>query len=344
VAIQCSHITEGGKIPHPNSVPIELSATGGKRPPSLQQRQLSVVAANALETAKNSLHLRLLATNVPHLYGRVVAARKQPELPVVLEGPDERGVRLYGFVLELVLVEELSVDGAEEETAPGVDGGSDAVFGRDGSDCLCRCLASDLVDAGDVHLQVLEGARDARGDPVLLLDVHDELLLLDELGRTALPLLHPALLHRAHLLQVTHARHLRLPQKALQLSLELAYLRLYLSQQLSRLEAQSRQRFEAGLWDFVVGQRQSAYEFAVVLLEGSLDACNGLRGGGGAGEAPDFFVMHDEKAIIGLLLLALRTAHRLQIKPLLCLHPLHFIITPIPSAEPEKLIKTHALQ
>lgn len=262
----------------------------------------------------------------------------------MLESPDEGGVRLYGFVLELVLVEELSVHGAEEETAPGVDGGSDAVFGRDGSGCLGRCLALDLVDAGDVHLQVLEGASDARGDPVLLLDVHDELLLLDELRRTALPLLHPALLHRPHLLQVTHARHLRLRQEALQLRLELAYLRLYLSQQLSRLEAQLRQRLEAGLWDFVVGQGQSAYEFAVIFLEGGLDACNRLRGGGGAGEAPDFFVIHDEKTIIGLLLLALRTDHRLQIKSLLSLHPLHYIITPIPSAEKKEPNKTHVLQ
>ena len=42
-----------------------------------------------------------------------------------------------------------------------------------------------------------------------------------------------------------------------------------------------------------------------------MDGCDHVGGGSGALEAPDFFVIHDEEAIIGLFLLALWTAYRL---------------------------------
>lgn len=152
-----------------------------------------MVALDSFNAAKGAQVLRL-AVDVPHLDLVVVAARKQPELAVVLEGSDEGLVGLDGFVGEVVLVEELAVIGAEVETAPRVDGGSNAIFGADGDLRSGEGFLLDLRDAGNPDLEILERASNQCGGMVFLFDIDDVALLVDQLGRSAVPILHLTLL------------------------------------------------------------------------------------------------------------------------------------------------------
>lgn len=75
---------------------------------------------------------------------------------------------------------------------------------------------------------MLQGSCDVRCDFVLLLYIDDESFLVDELGWGTVPILRPAFLNLLYFLHVALASHLGLCQEALQVTLELLHLRLYL--------------------------------------------------------------------------------------------------------------------
>lgn len=66
----------------------------------------------------------------------------------MLKRSDERLMRLYGLIRELMLVEQLAIISPKVQTAPRVDGSSQAIFWTDGEFRSSEGLFLKLSDTG----------------------------------------------------------------------------------------------------------------------------------------------------------------------------------------------------
>lgn len=129
-------------------------------------------------------------------------------------------MRLYGLIREVMLVEQLAIISPKVQTAPRVDGSSQAIFRTDGKFRSSEGLFLKLSDTGYPNLQIFERASDERSRLMFLFDINNVPFLVDQLRRVAMPILHLTLLHLPQLLDVGLADYLGLLQEALQLLLE----------------------------------------------------------------------------------------------------------------------------